>query len=688
MAAGAGDAALSCLPRQGAAPDTDGTGFRVWSSCAERVELCLYDSQGHETRRIDLEAEGGGDWFRYCPGVQTGQMYGYRVHGAWAPDRGLRANPAKLLLDPYARQISGKFHWSAAVFDFDPDQPGSGWRASELDSAAFVPRSVVCEVPPSVQRRDMRRWAEAVVYETNVRGFTMQHPELSQAERGRFAGLSNAKIVAYLKALGINTVELQPVQSWIDEHHLAHRGLRNFWGYNSIGFFAPDQRLAGPNPIDEFRAMLACLHEAGFDVILDVVFNHTGEGDALGPTLCFRGLDNLAYYRVEPDDPGVHINDTGTGNTINADHPRVQALVLDSLAYWHQRMGVDGFRFDLAPILGRFADGFSPDHPLLAAISAAPELAGAQLIAEPWDPGPGGYQLGSFPASWSEWNDRYRDTVRQFWRGDNIGFDELARRVDGSEDIFARPDRSVSNSINFVTAHDGFTLADLVSYEQRHNEANGEENRDGHQHNYSVNHGVEGPTDSRVIVAQRRRHRLNLYGTLLLSQGIPMLLAGDELGHSQQGNNNAYAQDNELGWLDWSLLNEDPEFLASIRQLIALRSEHALLCGGAAADGSDQQNQGPDIRWYSPQGQPLNRKGADTGWTQRRAGLQLLSHPNDATSKDLAAVYINGHDFEVEFQLPLKESWTCAWSSAARHEGQIGKSMQVAAWSIGLFIAS
>lgn len=695
MAPGAGENSLSRLRCQGAEPaaNGEGTGFCVWSSCAERVELCLFDKAGRETGRADLQRGDDGDWSLYCKGVGPGQHYGYRVHGPWAPDQGLRCNPAKLLLDPYARQIRGEFRWAPAVLDYDPDGPEGYWQASTLDSAPFVPKSVVCAEPAPVQRDAIRRWSDSVIYETNVRGYTMRHPGVPASERGRFSGLCNGDIIAYLKALGITTIELQPVHSWIDEHHLARLGLSNYWGYNSIGFFAPEQRLAGPAPVTEFRAMVAALHDAGLEVLLDVVYNHTGEGDALGPTLCFRGLDNLAYYRVEPDDPAVHVNDTGTGNTLNADHPRAQALVLDSLIYWYQRMGVDGFRFDLAPILGRHANGFDPSHPLLKAIESAPELAGARLIAEPWDTGPGGYQLGSFPDNWSEWNDRYRDVVRQFWRGDQPLFEEFARRVDGSPDLFLPPGRNAANSINFVTAHDGFTLTDLVSYRHRHNEANGEQNRDGHAHNYAHNHGVEGPTDSRVVQALRRRHRLNLLGTVLLSQGVPMLLAGDELGHSQQGNNNAYAQDNDLGWLDWSILGQDEAFLESVRQLIAIRAAHGLLRGIIDSDTSHP----PVIEWLTPQGEALTK----TAWAHRQAALQVLSGRGEGQGVKRVAVYINGLDHEITFHLPTPGApvgqrpegtapapeWVLAWSSAPDQEGPAEQGVRVAAWSIGVFLS-
>ena len=522
---------------------------------ADAVELCLFDADGKQTATHDLPASSKGIWHGYLPGCKPGQRYGYRVKGPWRPEDGLRCNHNKLLIDPYCREIAGDFLWHDAVFDYIPgaDIP----TMSPLDSAPFVPKSVVRSARESSSRKRPRiAWEDTVVYETNLHGFTMRHPAVPEAERGTFAGMRNREVLSYLRALGITSVELLPVQAYVDEHHLAKRGLRNYWGYNTLAFFAPMPRFAMNDPCAEFREMVDAIHDAGLEVILDIAFNHTAESDQFGPTLSFRGLDNEAYYRLEPKDPGTYINDTGTGNTLNTDHPRAQALVLDSLRHWVGEMGVDGFRFDLASILGRHADGFSSEHPLLHTISEDSQLRHVKLIAEPWDPGPGGYQLGQFPDRWAEWNDKFRDTARRFWRGDPGMNGEFARRLHGSADVFG--DRGPFASVNFITAHDGFTLADVVSYEQRHNEANGENNRDGHAHNFSCNHGVEGPTDDDAIRLARRRHRLNLLATLFFSQGTPMLLAGDEFGHTQQGNNNAYAQDNEIGWLDWTILDDDP----------------------------------------------------------------------------------------------------------------------------------
>ncbi len=560
----------------GATPDEGGVNFAVYSSVADAVELCLFTRHGRPERSYRLPACTDGVWHGYLPGCRPGQRYGYRVHGPWQPQAGLRCNPNKLLLDPYCREISGDFTWHEAVFDY---VPGNGeFTMSTTDSAAWVPMSVVCGPHDvALQRGPEVPWSATVIYETNLRGYTMRHPEVPDAQRGTFAGMRNGTVLDYLKSLGITAVELLPIQAYIDEHHLAKRGLRNFWGYNTVAFFAPMPRFAAGSARHEFVGMVNAIHDAGLEVILDIAFNHTGESDGRGPTLAFRGLDNQAYYRLEPENPAAYINDTGTGNTINADHPQVQALVLDCLRYWSRELGVDGFRFDLATILGRHAHGFSTEHPLLAAISADPALSGVKLIAEPWDPGPGGYQLGHFPARWAEWNDKYRDTVRRFWRGDADMNGRFARRLHGSADIFDNRGRAPFASVNFVTSHDGFTLADLVSFEHRHNEANGEDNRDGHAHNYSCNHGVEGDTGDQAILAARRRHRLNLLASLMLSQGTPMLLAGDEFGNSQGGNNNAYAQDNETGWLDWSGLDGDPGFALEVRELIHLRREWPLL---------------------------------------------------------------------------------------------------------------
>lgn len=647
----------------GATADHEGVNFALFSSVADAVELCLFDADGGE-RKLLLPACSGGIWHGYVPGCRPGQRYGYRVHGPYAPQDGLRCNPAKLLVDPYARQLDGEFAWDDAVFDFEPPAADAAWAINKADSARYVPKSVV--TGPSAAgpaTRPRIPWSETVVYEANVRGYTMRHPAVDGPQRGTFDGMRHSDVLAYLKALGITSLELMPVHSFIDEQHLVKIGLRNFWGYNSISFFAPAPRYARQDGIREFRDMVAAIHDAGIEVILDVVYNHTGEGDQYGPTISFRGIDNLAYYSTEPGRPGEYINDTGCGNTINVDHPRVQELVLDSLRYWHKTMGVDGFRFDLAPILGRHDHGYSASHPMLAAISKDDQLRHAKLIAEPWDPGPGGYQLGEFPERWAEWNDRYRDAVRRYWRGDSGSSAGLARRLRGSADVFEKSGRPPTSSINFVSSHDGFTLADLVSFEHRHNAANGEGNRDGHRHNYSCNHGVEGPTDDPAVLALRRQHRLNLLATLLLSQGTPMLLAGDEFGNSQHGNNNAYAQDNETGWLDWSGLAGDAQFATRVRELIRLRRDLPLLRIPEYVHGHRLLT-GKDIRieWRRADGHPMG----DEDWLEMPAFAVVISAAERADMATALAILFNAADVDVAFQLPERGQWRLEFSSAAR----------------------
>jgi len=630
----------------GATIDADGVSFAVYAGHAEQVELCLFDESGREHARHDLPASADGVWQGYLPGARGGLRYGYRVHGSWEPSRGLRHNPAKLLVDPWARALCGEFRWCNAVYDFVPGV--SGWTRNDADSAAFVPKSVVVadSPPPSPGRRIP--WSETVIYEANVRGYTMRYPGLPEQERGRFLGMSNARILAYLKALGITTVELMPVADFVDEAFLVGRGLRNYWGYNTTNYFTPAGRYAGADPIREFREMVSAIHDAGLEVVLDVAYNHTGESDTTGPTISFRGLDNLCYYRTLPGDPGTYVNDTGCGNTVNTEHPRVRELILGSLRYWSQEMGVDGFRFDLATVLGRTSQCYSREHPLLADIEADADLRALKFIAEPWDPGPGGYQLGNFPPRWAEWNDRYRDSLRRFWRGDRGEAAEFARRLHGSADIFEGSGRGPWASVNFVTAHDGFTLTDLVSYEQRHNEANGEDNRDGHSHNYSCNHGSEGPTCDAAIVNRRRRHRLNFLATLLLSEGTPMLLAGDEFGNSQLGNNNAYAQDNETGWLDWNGLDQDAEFTESVRALLRLRRELSVLRKPAYAHGADLGDSGlRDIGWWRPDGNPMQEQDwiGEDGFCLARASV-------NGTAIEAFAMLVNPSDETVAFRLP------------------------------------
>ena len=686
-----------CRDPLGAHWDGDGVNFALYSSRAEAVELCLFDAHGSETARLTLPDQDDDVWHGYLPGCKPGQRYGYRVHGRYEPTQGLRFNANKLLIDPYARALDGGFSWSpaAALFDFEPDfdpsfDPGGAtekMRISALDSASCMPKCVVTAAQnlPAAARPNIA-WSKTIIYEANVRGFTMRHPAVAESERGKFRAMHNAAILDYLKALGITAIELMPVHAFIDEAFLVKRGLRNFWGYNSINFFAPEVRYAsdnaaGDNAIGEFREMVNAIHDAGIEVILDVVYNHTGESDQRGPTLSFRGIDNLAYYRTRPDNPGCYVNDTGCGNTLNVDHPRVHELVLASLRYWHREMGVDGFRFDLAAGLGRTADGFDCGHALLkqitGQITSDGALNGVKLIAEPWDAGPAGYQLGQFPRAWSEWNDRYRDSARRFWRGDPGEAGELARRLHGSADLFEAGGRKPNASINLVTSHDGFSLADLVSYESRHNLANGEDNRDGHALNFSRNYGIEGPTSKQSIKRLRRRQRLNLLATLLLSQGTPMLLAGDEFGNSQQGNNNAYAQDNETGWLDWSGLATDPAFLTQVRELIGLRRNTALLRQAQYRHGHLLDGQGrPDIAWRHPDGRTM----ASADWEQAQTLTVILANPgnrkNSPHQTNALAIMLNASVSTVNFTLTEvspPDTWRLAFSSSDNPPNQLGE---------------
>jgi glycogen operon protein len=671
----------------------DGVNFALWSSSADAVELCLFDGQRRQVATHFLPDPQDGIWSGFLPGCTAGQRYGYRVHGAWSPERGLRHNPAKLLIDPWAQRLEGNFRWAPAVFDYERPADAGDWRKSEVDSAPCMPLSVVSEREGRhAFKRPPVPWSDMIIYEANVRGFTMTHPGVSPADRGRLRGLSNGRALAYLRSLGITSLELMPVFTMVDEEFLVDRGLRNLWGYNSIQFFVPDVRFARADAVAEFRDMVHAIHEAGLEVILDVAYNHSGEGGRHGPNLSLRGIDNLAYYRVEPDAPGVYVNDTGCGNTLDADSPAVQRLVVDSLKYWHRVMGVDGFRFDLATVLGRSADGFHKSHGLLSRISGDPALEHAKLIAEPWDPGPDGYQLGRFPAEWAEWNDRYRDTVRRFWRGDARQSSEFAQRIHGSADLFEPSRRNPTASINFITSHDGFTLRDLVSYKRRHNRANGEKNRDGHAHNFSANYGIEGETHDPAIQALRRQQRLNLLATLLFSHGTPMLLAGDEFGNGQGGNNNAYAQDNETGWVDWGRLDEDPEFCRQVRLLIQLRRSLPLLRQARYNHGRMPTPHGwCDIDWLHPDGRPMQE--GDWGREQRLA-LLFSCHPtqgDDAPVAEAVAILYNAAPIETLFSLPpgLPSKWSMRFSSSAGAPLPHGEgAWLLAARSIALLTAS
>jgi glycogen operon protein len=660
----------------GATPDESGTNFAIYSAVASGVELCLFDDEGRQTQAIRMPDCDRGVWHGFLPGCQPGQRYGFRVHGPYDPEEGLRCNPAKLLIDPYARELVGDFEWHTAVFDSNAD-----------DSAPYMPKCVVRgRFHDALPDGPEIPWAETIFYECNVRGFTMRHPALDEAARGTFDGVRHADVLAHLKALGVTSIELMPVQAFIDEHHLVDKGLRNFWGYNTINFFAPMPRYARGDAVAEFRDMVRAMHDAGLEVIMDVAYNHTGEGGGQGPSISFRGIDNLTYYRMEPDDKSAYVNDTGCGNTIDTDHVRVRQLILDSLDYWATDMGVDGFRFDLASILGRRRDGFSPTHPFLAEISNLSSLRHVKLIAEPWDPGPGGYQLGHFPPRWAEWNDRYRDAVRSFWRGDPGASGPLARRLHGSADLFEASNRSPAASVNFVTAHDGYTLMDLVSYAHKHNDANGENNRDGHSHNLSNNHGVEGQTDDEEINELRRRQRLNMLATLLFSQGTPMLLAGDELGHSQCGNNNAYAQDNETTWLDWS--NADAEFTDRVSQLIQLRRETPLLRLPTYLHGTlETEDSTIDIFWCNRHGEPKQ----DEEWAASRAFSVIVEETMTDGSRRAIAILINGRNQRIRLGLPethIFRDWRLAFASCRENEAHLtGTALSMPARSIALLFA-
>ncbi|TDG14921.1 glycogen debranching enzyme GlgX [Seongchinamella unica] len=565
----------------GAHYDGEGTNFALFSDHAESVELCLYDPAGErELARLTLPEKTHDVWHGYVPGLAPGTCYGYRVHGPYEPQAGHRFNPNKLLLDPYATQLKGRYQWHDANLGYASENPTQDLLMDRRDNSAWVPKAVVSAQPQwcNNANRALVPWCQTVLYETHVRGFTMLHPGVPESLRGTFAGLSQAAVIDYLKALGITSVELLPVHAFIDEQPLHKKGLSNYWGYNTLAFFAPHSTYLGAGGPEQFRQMVDRFHEAGLEVILDVVYNHSCEGNHLGPTLSFRGIDNRSYYQLLPGDQRFYINDSGCGNTLNIRHPRVMQLVTDSLRYWAGAMGVDGFRFDLATVLGRQERGFAQDSTFFQVVSQDPLLSSRKLIAEPWDVGPGGYQLGRFPAGWSEWNDRYRDTVRRYWRGDGGQLPELARRLHGSGDIFEHAGRRPYASVNFITSHDGFTLRDLVSYSRRHNQANLEDNNDGHRENLSANHGVEGPTDDPAIDSLRWQQQRNFLATLAVSQGVPMLLAGDELGRSQQGNNNAYCQDNRINWIDWEASGEQGAALTAFtRKLLFLRQHFPVL---------------------------------------------------------------------------------------------------------------
>ncbi|CAN5199822.1 glycogen debranching protein GlgX [soil metagenome] len=597
----------------GARWDGRGTNFAVFSEHAEAVELCLFDAGGE--RRLPMVERTAFVWHCYLPGAGPGQRYGFRVAGPWAPAAGHRCNPAKLLVDPYATAIDGELSWDPAVFGAHPDDPTT---PDARDSAPHVPRSVVTspffdwgdDRPPRVP------WDRTLLYETHVRGLTMRHPDVPSELRGTYAGLATPAVVDHLTGLGVTAVELQPVHHFVSEHALVRKGLRNYWGYNTLGFFAPHAGYAaagsGGGQVGEFKAMVAALHEAGLEVVLDVVYNHTAEGDHRGPTLSFRGLDNRSYYRLDESRPDRYVDYTGTGNSMNARDPHVLQLVMDSLRYWVTEMHVDGFRFDLASTLARELHDVDRLSAFFHLVQQDPVVGQVKLIAEPWDVGEGGYQVGNFPPPWAEWNGKYRDAVRDLWRGASFGVGELASRLSGSSDLYAHNGRAPAASVNFVTAHDGFTLRDLVSYERKHNDANLDDSASGEDHNRSWNCGVEGPTDDPGVRAQRARQQRNLLATLLLSQGVPMLLGGDEFGRSQHGNNNPYCQDNELTWYDWRWDDDQRQLVGFVRFLADLRRRHPTLRRRRWFEGRRHED-AADLEWLRPDGTTMTESDWRSG---------------------------------------------------------------------------
>jgi isoamylase len=645
----------------GANWDGEGVNFALFSEHAQKVELCLFDSAGRrELHRVNVREQTDQVWHCYLPEARPGLLYGYRVYGPYDPAKGLRFNHHKLLLDVYAKQIVGELKWSDSHFGYRIGHKNEDLSFDRRDSAPGMLKSMV--VDPAftwgTDRSPRTPWHKSIIYELHVRGFTLQQPRVPAPLRGTYAGLSTAPVIDYLLKLGITAIELMPVHYFVDDRQLVAKGLRNYWGYNTIGFFAPMGRYSATGSISEFKTMVKTMHSAGIEVILDVVYNHTAEGNQMGPTLSFRGIDNPVYYRTLADNRRYYMDYTGTGNTLNVRHPRVLQMIMDSLRYWVLEMHVDGFRFDLAATLARELHEVDKLGAFLDIMHQDPVLSQVKLIAEPWDLGEGGYQVGKFPVGWAEWNDRYRDVVRSYWKGDGGQIGELAYRITGSSDLYARSGRKPYASVNFVTAHDGFTLHDLVSYNQKHNEANLEDNRDGTDNNRSWNCGVEGPTDDPAVNALRARQKRNFLATLLLSQGVPMLLAGDGIGHSQRGNNNAYCQDNEISWLNWEDPGVDHGLFTLVKKLIALRKNHSVFRRrnfflGRAIKGVGVK----DILWLKPDGHEMT----DEEWNQEHArtlGVFLSGSAVDEVDERGVAVtdenfllLMNAHYEQVPFSV-------------------------------------
>ncbi len=657
----------------GSTYDGTGTNFALFSEVAERVELCLFGPKGGETR-FDLPEVDGYVWHGYLPGTGPGQRYGYRVHGPYDPGQGHRCNPNKLLLDPYAKAVDGDLDWDESLFGY---QFADHAKRNDGDSAAHMMKSVV--INPFFDwdndRSPRTPYNESVIYEAHVRGLTMRHPEIPEDMRGTYAGLSHPVVIDHLRGLGVTALELMPVHQFITDHHLVRRGLRNYWGYNTIGFLAPHNGYSmRPTPGDqvpEFKGMVRAMHAAGIEVILDVVYNHTAEGNEMGPTLSMRGIDNAAYYRLVEGRPQYYMDYTGTGNSLNVRHPHSLQLIMDSLRYWVLEMHVDGFRFDLASALARELHDVDRLAAFFDLVQQDPVVSQVKLIAEPWDVGDGGYQVGNFPPLWTEWNGKYRDTVRDFWRGQPASLGEFASRLTGSSDLYERSGRRPVASINFVTAHDGFTLTDLVSYNDKHNEANGESSTDGESHNRSWNCGVEGPTDDIEVLALREQQMRNFIATLFLSQGVPMLLHGDEMGRTQEGNNNAYCQDSELSWVDWQAAREHWALKEFTAEVAKLRHDHPVLrrrrfFGGRPIRKGDELR---DIAWFTPGGQEMTEADWDAPFGRALAvflngeGIPDLDQRGQRVVDDSFLLCFNAHDQDLDFTAP-EVGYAAAWEVA------------------------
>ncbi|MBB1416592.1 glycogen debranching protein GlgX [Pseudoalteromonas sp. SG44-1] len=663
----------------GASVLTNGVNFAVYAPLAKQLYVCLFDASGHtEVLKLAMNNNEGGIWSLHITPLAMGTLYGYRAEGEYQPKKGLFFNSQKLLIDPYAKDLFGEFTWSERHYGQMPKGT-----LSTVNNAIDIPKSKVTQLQPYQGKKPSHSWGETVIYECHVKGATARHPSIPSQLQGTYLGLSHPSFIEHLRTLGVTTLELLPVHSFISEQFLTAKGLQNYWGYNTLNFFTPNKDYLVTDEIGEFQQMVTKLHQAGIEVILDVVYNHTAEAGSDGPLLSWRGLNNPGYYRSVNDNPEVYINDTGCGNTLNIDDPFSLKMVLDSLRYWVEIMGVDGFRFDLATILGRTPHGFSQTHSFLQAINQDPVLSQVKLIAEPWDIGPGGYQLGAFPAPWREWNDKYRDVVRRFWQGQHNMLADLAKRLHGSFDLFDHNHRGPLNSINFITSHDGFTLTDLVSYEQKHNEANGEQNRDGHSANYSFNCGVEGFTDDLKVTSMRLQQQKNFLLTLLLSKGVPMLSSGSEMGHSQGGNNNAYCQNNRTSWLAWKDSQRSHSLIRFIDDVLTLRKQHCVFKHSVFLHDSDKRF---SVDWYTEQSQAMQESDWHDGSKQF-----LMYSLKDTQLNTALLIILNASNVAVKCQLPANHDlsvWRLAISSVDQAMVKNTEKFEVAAQSSWVFTAN